>query len=81
MPEDKTAYYLRHTGHTAWQANYIQGQSRCGGPRSPPAPARKTKIECACGGRYTLGNRCNHYRSMKHTNWAEQVQTHTEIHT
>ena len=36
---------------------------------------RKTKIECACGGRYTLGNRAEHYRTKKHTNWAEQQPT------
>ena len=27
------------------------------------------KIQCPCGGRYTLFNKSNHCSSMKHINW------------
>ena len=34
------------------------------------------KIECPCGGRYTLFNKSNHCSSMKHINWLKGTTPH-----
>lgn len=38
------------------------------------AQKRNTKVNCECGGKYTLASKARHFRLMKHINYCTKIK-------